>query len=244
MTRRDRWLRGRSETYARQTLRPVHSLLFVLPMLAFFHVGTFSGGSDLLALYHLRRLLGYFNATLALLPPALIVVVLLAQQTLHHDGFRVRPRVLAGMCGEAVGWVLPLIALGHITGRLWLHQAGGADASAGLLQELCVAVGAGAYEEFVFRMALIGLLMLLLVDVFELNADGVALASVLVTAAAFSAYHLSPAVWSGADAVAWDDFLFRWIAGVYLGVLFLYRGYGIAAGAHAVYNLYTVAYHY
>jgi hypothetical protein len=32
-------------------------------------------------------------------------------------------------------------------------------------------------------------------------------------------------------------FLFRTIAGVYLAIIFWYRGYGSAAGCHAAYNV-------
>jgi hypothetical protein len=41
---------------------------------------------------------------------------------------------------------------------------------------------------------------------------------------------------------AWNlrTFVFRFLAGVFFAVLFHYRGFGIAAGSHTLYDLATV----
>lgn len=243
MTRRERLPIRRNDTYARQTLRPIHSLLFILPMLAFFHVGAAVYGSDLLAPRDIDRLLGYFNATLPFLPAVVILAVLLAQHALQGDRWRISVRVLGGMLGESAVYILPLIAMGHVTGRLWTHQAGAGSPTAETARRLCVAVGAGVYEEFVFRLVLIGLLLLVFVDVFELKRDAVIVVSVILAALAFSAYHVPVSAWRGEAAVPWYDTFFRALAGVYLGLVYVLRGYGIAAGTHAIYNIYAVTYH-
>ena len=41
---------------------------------------------------------------------------------------------------------------------------------------------------------------------------------------------------------AWDKFVFRAAAGTYLGAVFALRGFGIAAGAHILWNVYVVLY--
>jgi len=40
-----------------------------------------------------------------------------------------------------------------------------------------------------------------------------------------------------ADILFWFSFLFRFLAGVFFSVLFVYRGFGIAAGTHAGYDI-------
>jgi membrane protease YdiL (CAAX protease family) len=39
------------------------------------------------------------------------------------------------------------------------------------------------------------------------------------------------------DPFRWLTFLFRFLAGVFFAVLFRYRGFGIAAGTHALYDV-------
>ena len=104
-----------------------------------------------------------------------------------------------------------------------------------------ICAGAGIYEEFAFRLVLIGLLLLLLVDVWEGSKIGMAAIAIGLTAIIFSLYH--PQVWAGAtmrSQLLWEPFLFRVWAGGYLGMVFLMRGYGITVGAHIAYNVYAV----
>jgi membrane protease YdiL (CAAX protease family) len=39
------------------------------------------------------------------------------------------------------------------------------------------------------------------------------------------------------DVPRWPSFLFRTLAGIFFAVVFLYRGFGIAAGSHAAYDI-------
>ena len=39
------------------------------------------------------------------------------------------------------------------------------------------------------------------------------------------------------DPLQWRSFLFRTLAGIFFAVVFLYRGFGIAAGSHAAYDI-------
>ena len=63
--------------------------------------------------------------------------------------------------------------------------------------------------------------------------------AVLVTSLVFSAAHYRPFT-PGGDALVWDNlgsFLFRFLAGIFFAVLFVRRGFGIAAAAHAFYDV-------
>ena len=50
----------------------------------------------------------------------------------------------------------------------------------------------------------------------------------------FSAAHY---VGPSGDKFLWLTFLFRFLAGVFFAVLFRYRGFGIAVGTHAFYDV-------
>jgi hypothetical protein len=113
-----------------------------------------------------------------------------------------------------------------------------------LLADVVTGIGAGIYEELVFRLILICLLMLLFQDVLRLGHGNAVIASVLVSAALFSAYHHVD-FFSGQfyqrDPFNWTEFGFRTIAGVYFAVLFAIRGFAITAGTHAFYDVIATA---
>ncbi len=95
-------------------------------------------------------------------------------------------------------------------------------------------LGAGIYEELLFRLILLSLL------VWGLRKAGIApgastLLAVIVSSLLFAAaHHVGP---YGEAPLMWSRFVFRTLAGVFFSVVFLYRGFGIAAGSHAAYDV-------
>jgi hypothetical protein len=112
--------------------------------------------------------------------------------------------------------------------------------SESLLASIVTGIGAGIYEELVFRLILICVLMLLFQDVLRLSHKNSIILSVLVSSGLFSAHHHIVFV-NGQLALSaafnWTEFGFRTIAGVYFAVLFAIRGFGITAGTHAFYDI-------
>lgn len=109
-----------------------------------------------------------------------------------------------------------------------------------LLADIVTGIGAGIYEELVFRLILICVLMVLFQNVLGLNHKNSIILSVLVSAALFSAHHhidfFSGQLYQRAP-FNWTEFGFRTIAGIYFAVLFAIRGFGITAGTHAFYDI-------
>lgn len=158
--------------------------------------------------------------------------------------------------GRALGTDLALGALaGFLLAPLlhglaaWLGSAPLATApepARGLLLALRLA-GAAAWEELLFRVALYGGLFLLVrrtgafLGLASPLAQGTAeLAALLASAALFALFHLE-AVQRGlggsGEPFHAGLFLWRLSAGILLGGLFRWRGLGVAAWAHAVFNL-------
>jgi hypothetical protein len=109
-----------------------------------------------------------------------------------------------------------------------------------LLTNIVTGIGAGIYEELVFRLILICLLMMLFQDVLRLSHKSSIILSVLVSAALFSAHHHIVFLDGELGRVTdfnWTKFCFRAIAGVYFAILFAVRGFGITAGTHAFYDI-------
>jgi membrane protease YdiL (CAAX protease family) len=107
-----------------------------------------------------------------------------------------------------------------------------------LLASIVTGIGAGIYEELVFRLLLICGLMIAFQDLAGLSHKQSIILSVLISSALFSAHHhidlLSGEPSSVFSAAA---FIFRTLAGIYFAILFAVRGFGITSGTHAFYNV-------
>ncbi len=109
-----------------------------------------------------------------------------------------------------------------------------------LLVNIVTGIGAGIYEEFIFRLLMIILLMILFQDLLGIPKVTAIVLSVLISAALFSLHHhvffVNGALQHG-DPFSATRFMFRFLAGVYFAGLFAVRGFGIAAGTHAWYDI-------
>ncbi len=101
------------------------------------------------------------------------------------------------------------------------------------VQLLLAYLGAGIYEEALFRLLAIPILCYL----FQLGELPKTLSLVLAigtSALLFAtAHHVGPM----GEPFSGFVFLFRTIAGVYFALIFRFRGFGIAVGAHALYDI-------
>ena len=228
------------EGYFHATRRPVNSLVFVAPLLGFFHAGALLHDSDVLAPRLVQQFLQLFGASAAYLPPLLVVVVLLLQQAARRDGWKVQPGALAGMLAESAVYTAPLIALSYFTGRIVTAAAGTRPAGGAILKQMFQAAGAGIYEEFLFRLVLVGLVLLVFVDLLELNRRAVALAAAVASGLLFSAAHFEFAGMGAARPFDWSPFLFLAAAGAFWGVLYVKRGFAVAVGSHILWDVYVV----
>jgi membrane protease YdiL (CAAX protease family) len=233
-----------SEHYWDVTHRPLQCLVFLLPMILAYEVGMIllHGGrgndppSALAAQQLLQWFFSLFGANGFYLPGLALIVVLLGWQMASSFPWKVYVQPLLGMAGESVLLAVPLLLMNQ-----WLpllRSLQGSTAQPATLREgvdeLLLSVGAGLYEELVFRLIIISLLTLLLIDIGRLRqVTGVALA-VIVSSALFAAHHYHPI---GADAWSTGEFAFRVVAGGYLAVVYVTRGFGLAVGCHVTYDV-------
>ncbi len=101
---------------------------------------------------------------------------------------------------------------------------------------LSLSIGAGIYEELMFRVVLVGGMYWILRRVFD-RATIAYLISAIVGALLFSAVHYMGAL---GDAFTLSSFSFRFLFGLALNALFLIRGFGVAAWTHALYDVMIV----
>jgi CAAX prenyl protease-like protein len=106
--------------------------------------------------------------------------------------------------------------------------------------DIVTGIGAGIYEEFVFRLILICLLMLVFQDMLGMSWQWAVFISVMIAAILFSVHHHIFFVnghFQVGEPFVFSKFIFRTLAGVYFAIVFAVRGFGITAGSHAFYNI-------
>jgi membrane protease YdiL (CAAX protease family) len=223
-----------SDGYFRRSESPLHSLAFVLPMMILFEIATSFHPSSPIAFRLLQVFFKQLGATGRFIPALSLVGILLSWHIARKDSWRVRIETLWGMSVESWMLCLPLVTLGIAFARWNIHVPlyGRTEA---LRDETILSVGAGVYEELVFRLMLMTAIMLLTADVLRLPKAWSNLLMVASSAVLFSLYH-----YLGAEAFQWRSFAFRAVAGIYFSVLFLTRGFGITAGCHVAYDIMVV----
>jgi hypothetical protein len=228
---------GSNRSYWRESEAPLASLLFLLPLIVIYEVGTryfttaaqHGRGQQIIAFTMMQRLFRLFGVNGQHLPALAVVVILLAWHIARKDRWSFNLYNLLGMAVESAALALPLLALGRVLARYFPLSA----IHGGRHDMIIMSVGAGVYEELVFRLMLFSLLSLLLKDAIQLGTFTTHLGVVVGSGLLFAAYHyLSPS-----EHFMLRTFLFRTAAGAYFGLLFLLRGFGITAASHAAYDI-------
>ena len=147
------------------------------------------------------------------------------------------------MLGESVLYALVFGAIAAtLTGLLLPFMtvdsaAALAEALAGfsLPVQLMISLGAGIYEELVFRVLLVSGLTLLATRLFRWHGTKVGVFAVVTAALIFAAFHY---VGPYGDPLALGSFTFRTVAGLLFSGLYVLRGFGITAWTHALYDVF------
>ena len=228
--------------YLSATRHPWASLVFLLPWVIVYEGGvlvmadgqpaSLRGGAD----EWLRLGLAQYGLGQVWVAPLILVGVLLARSALD---WKKRPReplaVAAGMMLESVIFAAALWAIARNFVPL-LHEYGVPtaslqfNASAG---EVVRYIGAGIYEEVLFRLGLFSGIYLLLRAVLLPSIAALFLAALFAALAFAAAHHLGP----HGEPMVTVRFLFRVTAGLFFTALYVLRGFGVAVGAHAVYDI-------
>ncbi len=234
-----------ASSYWRDTRAPRYSILFVVPLLLLYEflARMLSGeegirnGADVL-LKSLFVLLGGRHGLTAFAVVLVGTGIVLVARDWKRSGAP-RAGYFAGMFGESVVYAALFGAVTSTLTGLLLH---GPRALAivqghalGFPTEIMVSLGAGIYEELLFRVVIVSALARLATAGFGWRPwVGGAFATV-VGAFIFSAFHYIGPL---GDTLEVGSFVFRMVAGLLLSGLFLMRGFGVAAWTHALYDVF------
>ncbi len=223
-----------AESYWALSRMPLTSLVFILPLVLAYEGGVlFLGrssprnGADVW-LRHILDALGFGEYFLL---PVLTILGLLAWQHIEHDRWCFKPWVLVGMAAECLLLAVVLVGLARLQNRLWPLQFG--PGLEGIFARFIGFCGAGLYEEVLFRLLMLPAVAWGLERIGTPPSSSV-LWSAVITSLLFSAAHY---VGPLGDSFELYSFTFRTMAGLFFALLFVVRGFGIAAGTHAAYDM-------
>ena len=222
---------------------PLYSFIFTLPLFLLYEVGIFlissrdidqlRNGADVLMRQVLESFGIYgmygFGGTFLI---GFLIAFLRQKKNLRTS--EIESRFLLIMFFESIVWAtLLVIMMIKIPTFLSLSNEDH------LIQQVVLAIGAGIYEEFVFRVLLISGLVILFGLIFNWGEFGKTFLSVIISSAIFSIFHFFG---SYGDTFSFPLFFVRFFAGIFLAMIYIFRGFGITAYAHSIYDLFVLVY--
>lgn len=243
-----------TQSYWSSSRAPRYSLVFALPLLLLYEalaasigggsIGGVRNGADVIVKSVFAVMAGPYGALVF----AVIVVggsVVLVMRDLRRNGGKLRARVFALMLLESVALAT---VFGVVVGTLTAYLLGQLDTKLAIQTvvpidamdrptKLMLSVGAGLYEELLFRVILVSALAWAARVLLGLRPASAGAVAVVVGALTFSAFHY---VGAYGDPFEIGSFAFRFIAGLFFSALYVTRGFGITAWTHALYDVFLL----
>jgi len=228
----------KNSNYLSVTNSPLYSFIFTIPLFIIYEIGVFTisvndivilrNGADVL----MRQVLGLFGiygiyGFSASFMIGFMVAFLRQKKSLETTV--IKGEYLIWMFFESICWgALLFILMGFTTTLLMANSTGT------MLQQVVLSIGAGIYEEFVFRVILIAGFGSILGFIFQWKKFAKIISGIILSAALFSLFHF---MGDYGEEPNFSVFMMRFIAGIFLGLIYVFRGFGPAAYAHTVYDL-------
>lgn len=223
--------------YAREARHLDLSLLMVVPLLAAYEVAMVlvdspvRNGAEMVLSELFRQVDPSALRTARWTAMGLLAVVGAAGVVRH----RRRVARVHWVLLEALGFALVLgPVVGWMVGRIGLSVPSGDVSGMSLATAMLLSVGAGLWEEILFRFLLLGGLVVILRRAVGANLATAVTVAVVVSSLAFAFYHH---VGDFGEPLELHRFAFRTVAGTLLGVLFATRGLAVVVYMHVFYDL-------
>jgi hypothetical protein len=228
-------------TYHRATRSATYGFLSALPLLVLYEVLIVFANSDaetpvrIGAELWLKSLLSTVGAAGHLAVGAVVLGIGIAVFVAERS--RSIPLRMGYFCGLVAESALYAVLVAALVSRVVGLLFAAAPLPVGdVWTQLALSIGAGLYEELVFRVLLVGGLAWLFRHLSS-SDGGAYVAAAVLGALLFSAVHYIGAL---GDTFTAASFAFRFLFGLALNVLFLWRGFGVAAWTHALYDVFLV----
>jgi hypothetical protein len=235
---------------------PRYSVIFALPLLLAYEAlaaalagprssSQIRNGADVLLKEAFIAAAGR-NGPLIFIAAVVGIGIWFVARDMKRTGQGVRPLVFGGMLAESIALAAIFgIVIGTLTvkllGSLHVMALTGFMASPitrlSWSTRLMLSLGAGLYEELLFRVLLVSALAAGARVVFGLSTRGAGVFAAVVGALIFSAFHY---IGPYGDPFRLTSFTFRAISGLAFSALYLLRGFGITAWTHSLYDAFLL----
>ena len=225
-------------SYWLSTRSPLYSFLFTVPLFLIYEIGIFLTSSDDMFVLRngadalMRQILATFGITGLYWVGVIFFIgfiIAFILQRKYWEETQIHSDYFLLMMVESVGWSVLIYFLMTNVYLLLMNPTGSI-----LVQQVTLAVGAGIYEEFLFRVLLIAGISVILGFIFQWSDKTRNWAAMVIAAGIFSSFHF---IGEYGDFFSFNIFMVRFLAGIALGTLYFLRGFGITAWSHAVYDL-------
>ena len=219
------------------------SLVLVFPLFLVYQVGVLFtlpvlNGADFLTVFLFHNLglsTGAYLAYTAAVAIAFGVAVALLRRKQKFNPHLIVPvliesAIYALTMGSLIVFVMTRVL--HVSPRL----AGGIG-SQGLGTRFVMSLGAGVWEETIFRLGIMTGVAVLLEKVLGFGRWVAVAVALLVSSVLFSAMHHIPPY---GDPLQLGVFVFRVLAGCFFGLVYWFRGFAIVVYTHALYDIYVL----
>lgn len=245
--------RPKPDLYWSQAREPFACLIFLLPLLLTYEFGVIAfkaadgslprNGAD----FWMRGWLTNSGIDSVIVLPLIVVGILLTWHRYGGYKWRISRDTLVGMFGESVLFAVCLLFVAQLQDmafQCWfpseveIHEGALGERPllairSGLGRRMISYVGAGVYEEVMFRLTLLPICLLML-RCMRMERKWAAVLAVILTSLTFSVCHY---VGAAGEPFSLFSFTFRTTAGCFFAALFLMRGFGITVGCHALYDI-------
>ena len=230
--------------YFSSTHSLLYSYLISLPLLLLYEVLIFIAQPETEQVVRIsvdvwiKTLFSYIGPnvlSITLIFVALLGVIILYRERERLSSLKLTYFLTMLIEASAYAFVLALLITSAITALFQMIQTPAVE-SLTILQQLALSLGAGLYEELFFRVILVSVLLFGFKQLFAKKYLSYGLAMV-IAAAIFSFVHYLGAL---GDPFTVSSFLFRFLFGLALNAIYIWRGFGMAAWTHAIYDLMVI----
>ncbi|MGB0768308.1 MAG: CPBP family intramembrane glutamic endopeptidase [Phycisphaeraceae bacterium] len=215
----------------------MQSLYFLLPLLVIYEIGAVSllTETQLTATRMLGQFFALFGATGVHLPAIAVVGALLGMHLARRrDPWSPELKLYPVMWVESFVLAVPLFVLMTVLLREPMPAASLSSVDWGLWRrDMVIAIGAGVYEELLFRLVAIAAIHAVTRDLLSLPEEVCVILAVSLSSLGFAGLHFMGDV----NPFTMTKMLFYTVAGVYFAAIYLSRGFGIVVAVHALYDV-------
>ena len=229
-------------SYWQQSKSPFYSLIFTIPLLITYEIMIFSfnhsdiiglrNGADVLfrQFFAVFNIYGFYLVGFVVLSAMLISYYFYSKREIYG---KFQGKFFILMILESLLYALVMFIVVDKIGKYFMSVGANPDTN----RLIALALGAGVYEEFIFRVVLVSGCLFFLRDLLKLNPLVSVILSVLFASLVFSVFHY---LGDFGEVFEVKSFLVRFGAGIFLSALYALRGYGITAYTHTFYDLIVI----